>query len=60
LTCINASNGRRDDPWGCRKEDGHMDHNLISDRTTVRNLVLVIGSLVGIALALVVVVSFVT
>ena len=37
-----------------------MDHDRITDRTTVRNLVLVIGGLVAVTLLLVGVVAFVT
>lgn len=37
-----------------------MDHNLITDRATVRNLVLVIGGLVALTFVLMGVVAFVT
>lgn len=36
-----------------------MDHPVIDDRTTVRNLVIVVGALVGVAVALIVVVALI-
>jgi hypothetical protein len=43
-------------------QDGRnaMDHNVITDRATVRNLVLVVGGLVALTFVLMGVVAFVT